>query len=259
MFILKRYYKFYKSNGIKKVIIKILSTPFRFINKYIYNKNKKEIFNKKSQKERFELIYKTNFWSSKESVSGLGSEQINTINVKKGIVNIINEYKINSILDAPCGDFNWIQDIINNNIKYIGADIVKDLIDKNLIQFYKKNINFIQLDITTDNLPDTDLMICRDCLIHLSFKRIKLFLQNIKKSNIKFILLTSYKLKDSQKKIKNLDITDGEFREIDMNEPPFSLPEPITRILDKDEQTKKSGYYCYLNLYTKDQIDKLII
>ena len=153
MFILKRYYKFYQSNGIKKVIIKILSTPFRFINKYIYNKNKKEIFNKNSQKERFELIYKTNFWSSKESVSGLGSEQVNTINVKKGIVNIINEYKINSILDAPCGDFNWIKDILNNDIKYIGADIVKDLIDKNLIKFYKKNINFIQLDITTDNLP----------------------------------------------------------------------------------------------------------
>ena len=153
MFILKRYYKFYQSNGIKKVIIKILSTPFRFINKYIYNKNKKEIFNKNSQKERFELIYKTNFWSSKESVSGLGSEQINTINVKKGIVNIINEYKINSILDAPCGDFNWIKDILNDDIKYIGADIVKDLIDKNLIKFYKKNINFIQLDITTDNLP----------------------------------------------------------------------------------------------------------
>ena len=101
MFILKRYYKFYQSNGIKKVIIKILSSPFRFINKYIYNKNKKEIFNKNSQKERFELIYKTNFWSSKESVSGLGSEQINTINAKKGIIKIINEYKINSLQYIP--------------------------------------------------------------------------------------------------------------------------------------------------------------
>ena len=27
----------------------------------------------------------------------------------------------------------------------------------------------------------------------------------------------------------------------------------------KDEQTKESGYYCYLNLYTKSQIDNLII
>jgi len=259
MFILKRYYKFYQSNGIKKVVIKILSTPFRFINKYVYNKNKKEIFNKNSQKERFELIYKTNFWSSKESVSGLGSEQVNTINVKKGIVNIINKYKINSILDAPCGDFNWIQGILNNDIKYIGADIVKDLIDKNLIKFYKKNINFIQLDITTDSLPDTDLMICRDCLIHLSFKRIKLFLQNFKKSNIKYLLVTSYEPKNSHKKIINLDIPDGEFREIDVLEPPFSLPKPIIKILDKDEQSKTSGFNCYLYLYTKGQIESLVI
>ena len=102
-------------------------------------------------------------------------------------------------------------------------------------------------------------MICRDCLIHLSFKNIKLFFKNFKKSKINFLLLTSYKLKDPNKEIKNLDIPDGEFREIDMSEPPFSLPNPINKILDKDEQTKKSGYYCYLNLYTKDQINNLVI
>ena len=72
-------------------------------------------------------------------------------------------------------------------------------------------------------------------------------------------MLTSYELKDDQKKIINLDIPDGEFREIDMSEPPFLLPVPIEKILDKDEQTKTSGYYCYLNLYTKEQIDNLII
>ena len=86
-----------------------------------------------------------------------------------------------------------------------------------------------------------------------------MFFQNFKKSNINYLLLTSYKLKDSGKKIKNLDIPDGEFREIDMNETPFSLPKPIEEILDKDEQTKNSAYYCYLNLYTKEQINNLTI
>ena len=74
MFILKRYYKFYKSNGLIKSIFKIITSPLRIIYKQIYKNNKKKIFSKNSQKERFELIYKTNFWSSKESVSGLGSE-----------------------------------------------------------------------------------------------------------------------------------------------------------------------------------------
>ena len=115
------------------------------------------------------------------------------------------------------------------------------------------------MDISLDTLPEVDLMICRDCLIHLSFKKIVSFFQNFKKSNIKFLLLTSYELKDNQKKFINFDIPDGEFREINMSEPPFLLPKPIKKILDKDEQTKTSGYYCYLNLYTKEQIDNLII
>ena len=101
-------------------------------------------------------------------------------------------------------------------------------------------------------------MICRDCLIHLSFKNIKLFFENFRNSNINYLLLTSYKLKDSSKVIKNIDITDGEFREIDLSVYPFNLPEPLFKILDKDEQTKKSGYFCYLNLYSKKQIQEMI-
>ena len=30
------------------------------------------------------------------------------------------------------------------------------------------------------------------------------------------------------------------------------------KILDKDEQTKTSGYFCYLNLYSKKQIQEMI-
>ena len=258
MFILKRYYKYYKFNGLLKSLIKIISTPFRVINKHIYNKNKKKIFSSSSQKDKFELIYKFNFWSSKESKSGLGSEKANTINIRKEIIKVINNNKIKTILDAPCGDFNWIKDILNDDLQYIGADIVKDLINKNLKDYKTKNINFSELDITIDNLPDADLMICRDCLIHLSFDSINSFFKNFLKSDIKYILMTSYKLKDEKKKIINLDIPDGEYREIDLSEPPFSLSEPCQKILDKDEQNKQSGFYCYLNLYSKKQINNLV-
>jgi len=258
MFILKRYQKFYKSNGFVKSIMKIISTPLRLIKKRNYNKNKKNIFSHNSNKKKFELIYKSNFWSSKESVSGLGSEYKNTINLRNEMVKLIKNYKIESILDAPCGDFNWIKSLINKNLKYIGGDIVSNLIDQNNKIYKNDNIIFIPLDITSDKLPNSNLMICRDCLIHLSFKNIKLFLENFRNSNINYLLLTSYKLKDSSKVIKNIDITDGEFREIDLSVYPFNLPEPLFKILDKDEQTKKSGYFCYLNLYSKKQIQEMI-
>ena len=101
-------------------------------------------------------------------------------------------------------------------------------------------------------------MICRDCLIHLSFESINSFFKNFLKSDIKYILLTSYKLKDEKKRIINLDIPDGEYREIDLFEPPFLLSEPYQKILDKDELNKQSGFYCYLNLYSKKQINNLV-
>ena len=258
MFILKRYYNFYKQNGLIKSLNKIILTPLRKLNKKRYEKKKREIFTKKTPKERFELIYKSNFWLSEESVSGLGSESINTENIRKKITNIINELKIEKILDAPCGDFNWIRSILNNKLKYIGADIVKNLIDKNNENHKGENINFITLDITKDKLPDSDLMICRDCLIHLSYKSIHSFFQNFGKSNIKYILLTSYKIKANDKEIYNKDIPDGEFREIDLSRSPFNLPNPLQQILDKDIQGKESAFNCYLNLYSKNQIIQTI-
>jgi len=91
MFILKRYFKFYKNNGLLKSLVKIISTPFRLVNKMNYQKTKKDIFNEYSTKKRFDLIYEKNFWSSKESVSGLGSQFDNTISVKGGIRDIIKK------------------------------------------------------------------------------------------------------------------------------------------------------------------------
>ena len=63
MFILKRYFKFYKNNGLLKSLVKIISTPVRLVNKMNYQKTKKDIFNENSTKKRFDLIYKKNFWS----------------------------------------------------------------------------------------------------------------------------------------------------------------------------------------------------
>ena len=98
MFILKRYQKFYKSNGLLKSMMKIISTPLRLIKKRNYNKNKKNIFSHNLSKKKFELIYKSNFWSSKESVSGLGSEYKNTINLRNEMVKLIKDYKIDGII-----------------------------------------------------------------------------------------------------------------------------------------------------------------
>ena len=165
--------------------------------------------------------------------------------------------------------------IVTGGLGFIGSNLIKILLSKKFYvinldkisyssNFYntkdfdsQKNYKFIKIDITKESLPESDLMICRDCLIHLSFKSIKLFFENFRKSKIDYLLLTTYKLKDKTKKFDNFDIPDGEYREIDLTRPPFLLPTPLHEILDKDELNKNSGFNCYLNLYTKNQINDL--
>ena len=66
----------------------------------------------------------------------------NTKNIRKELIKLIHKYNIKIFLDIPCGDFNWIKNIINRNIKYIGGDIVKQLIDQNNKKFSKPNVSF---------------------------------------------------------------------------------------------------------------------
>ncbi len=259
---LKRYSEFYKNNGFTKTLQKIISKPLRYINKKIAYKNfkntRKEIFTHRTLKDRFTYIYSSHYWPSKESVSGPGSEVANTINIREEILNLIHKYKIKIFLDIPCGDFNWIKNIIDKDIQYIGGDIVKDLIDQNNNKYSKPNIKFIEINIIEDKLPSADILLCRDCLDHFSYDNIKKFFVNFVNSNIDYILVTSYESKENNS-THNHEINDGDFRHLFLREHPFNLPSPLIKILDKDfEHGDNSNLKCYLYLYSKKQLKILI-
>ena len=103
-----------------------------------YNNFSKSKFSKLTIQERFEKIYNENYWESNESRSGLGSEIKNTKEVLRAINQIIKQYNIKSIIDIPCGDFNWMSSLDMKNINYKGFDIVNSAIERNNKKF-KKN------------------------------------------------------------------------------------------------------------------------
>ena len=46
----------------------------------------------------------------------------------------IKKFKIKRLFDAPCGDFNWMPQVLKGvEVDYIGSDIVEDLIVKNKV------------------------------------------------------------------------------------------------------------------------------
>jgi hypothetical protein len=83
------------------------------------------------RKDTFDNIYKTNYWSSNESYSGKGSQINTTINIRKALPKLFKKYKIKTLLDVPCGDFNWMKEVDKTNIEYIGGDIVEEIVVNN--------------------------------------------------------------------------------------------------------------------------------
>ena len=109
--------------------------------------------------------------------------------------------------------------------RYLGGDIVKDLILSNQQHFESDNRRFMTMDIMVDDLPESDLLLCRDCLIHFSSGDILKTLRNIKNSKIHYLLTTNYPLVK-----KNTDIITGDYRAINLQLPPFNFPKPLMTI-----------------------------
>lgn len=179
-------------------------------------------------KDLFARYYQENYWGNAESVSGGGSTLAYTENIRREIPRLVKEHGIQRFLDAPCGDYNWFQKVEKPlGMKYIGADIVDDLIAQNRLKYGDEQTTFISLDIINDRLPQADLWMCRDCLFHFSYEDIFKTLDNFVNSEIEY-LFTSVHTNCTE----NTDILTGGVRLLNLELPPFNLCKPIVYIDD---------------------------
>ena len=200
------------------LLLFIFSSPFRKLGREF---DKRAISRVDTLQDCFTLIYRRNAWGSKESVSGSGSTFAMTESIRSMLPIIFEKFKIKSILDFPCGDFNWMKLVDLNGISYIGGDIVEPLVTDLNRNFSSKFISFMQLDITIDSFPKSDLVLNRDCLFHLSYRDIQLTLSNFLKLGSKYFLSTSY---ENGGKFINMDIRSGDFCLINLFQSPFCFP-----------------------------------
>lgn len=231
---------------MKKTIIHLYS---KFISKVRLNFYR-ALFPKKYTTQVFTNIYKTNYWNSAESHSGTGSELIQTEKLIFELSDLFKTYNIKSVLDIPCGDFKWMQKVDFDNIDYVGGDIVKDLIETNSRLYSRNdNYNFIVIDLISDPLPASDLIIVRDCLVHFSNFNIVKAMKNIKASGSKYLLTTTFPEHNL-----NQDISTGDWRPINLNKHPFNFAQPIVVI--NENCTEEGGIYNDKSLALWE-IDKL--
>src|SRR5262245_3082575 len=129
---------------------------------------------------RFERIHATNLWGAATSVSGLGSELPATAALAAALPALLRELKVASLLDAPCGDAAWIHRI-GLDVDYTGVDIVPAIVEPLQRRATAGELRgrYLLADITRDPLPRADAVLCRDCLVHLSFAHIAQTIDNL--------------------------------------------------------------------------------
>lgn len=180
--------------------------------------------------EIFTRIYATHTWQSLETVSGPGSTLRVTQRMRQELSALIRRFKIASIADAPCGDCNWIRHVDIGGCKYIGIDIVKELIEKNKKTFGGTK-EFMHLNLIENIIPQVDMIICRDMLAHLTYEQIFNVLRNFKQSGSKYLLATTNFITKTNVDMQNT----GECRYLYLNLelPPFNFPRPLA-IIEED-------------------------
>ena len=176
----------------------------------------------KDTKSVFTEIYHENQWKGGESRSGQGSSLNQTKIIIESLPEISNKLDVISILDIPCGDFNWMSRVQLGHIKYTGGDIVPEVIKHNLENFGEKGRSFICINLIEDLLPNVDLVFCRDCLVHLPFKDIRSSINNIKRSGARYLMTTTFVNVQN-----NHDIAIGDFRPLNFERAPFNFPTPL--------------------------------
>jgi hypothetical protein len=181
---------------------------------------------------RFERIERTNLWGAETSVSGLGSEDPATAAIREALPALLQRFGVRSLLDAPCGDAGWIGRI-RLDVDYTGIDIVPSLIAANEERAARGELSgrFLVADITRDELPRADVILCRDCLVHLSFRNIDRAVARLRASGARILLVTTFPEWEN-----NQDCEDGDWRALNMERAPFNWPAPCALINERCDE-----------------------
>jgi glycosyltransferase involved in cell wall biosynthesis len=183
--------------------------------------------------EVFGGIYRRNAWGETESVSGRGSTRARGADFIADLIALLRRLETRMLLDAPCGDFNWIAEAADCVERYVGIDVVPELIEHNRRRYLTGRRSFTLADISRDHLPAADVIFCRDCLVHFSNEDVWATLANFRRSGSRYLLTTTFVERDA-----NGSIRTGAWQPLNLQAAPFYFPSPLELI---DERCTHSG------------------
>ncbi|MFL5384936.1 MAG: class I SAM-dependent methyltransferase [Longimicrobiaceae bacterium] len=182
----------------------------------------------------FTRVYRRNVWGNAESVSGPGSTESRGADFRDELIGLLRRLDARVLLDAPCGDFNWIGPVADAVPRYVGVDVVPELVERVRAAHGSERRTFACADLARDPLPRADVILCRDGLVHFSFREIRAALRNFRRSGATHLLATTF-----VDTARNVDIrTGGGWRALNLQAPPFAFPPPLELV---DERCTSYG------------------
>lgn len=142
------------------------------------------------------------------------------------LIIMTSRYNIRSVCNLGCGMDLPLQDYINTLDHYAGYDLNQTIIEQNrAANRMMDHVCYYPVDII-DLQPDRhyDLVICTGVLDHLPLDAAIIVLAEVARQFGTYIVLTS------SRHGKNCWIDYGQYYDIDLEQPPFSLPAPLESI-----------------------------
>ena len=199
----------------------------------------------------FAEIHRDWAWGGDESRSGPGSGLERTAELRDALAGLLGRLGTKVLLDAGCGDFHWMQAADLPAERYVGVDVVGDLVAANRRRYgrrFSRRRRFVHADIVCDDLPRADLVLCRECLMHLSDDEVVRAVRNLRRTGAEYLLATTFEARE------NVDIPTGGWRPINLQAPPFGFPAPVEAIpdvpLDGDARDKRLSLWRFADLPT---------
>jgi len=174
--------------------------------------------------QAFTKIYDEHYWgvgSGGQGTSGGGSTLAATVVYRPFLQDFMKQHGVKTVVDAGCGDWEFASAMDWTGIDYTGIDVVPSVIAEDQKKYGAPNIKFQTADIVRTELPAADLLICKDVLQHLPTQDVLAFLAQLPK--YKDALLTDT-VDPHTLSSENGEIQPGQFRPLDLTEPPYSVP-----------------------------------
>lgn len=209
--------------------------------------------------ESFSKVYENKVW---KTGSGRGSSVSFAASTICRLIDVISKYRIETIIDAPCGDQQWAHILrrVLPNLQYVGVDVVPGVImrNKEMFQDPAEKTEFFLLDITEDGAFQSlqnksrqwkqtkTAIFSRHVLEHHPYQNIFKIVNNIRASKASYFIGTWQPWAG----INNDIDAPGGYRALDFTKAPFNFPFPRLAWMENEDNSSRAAPEPFMALWS---------